>query len=349
MSLATDRALGYASTGAGLGATIGSAIPVIGTGIGTAIGGIGGGLYGYFSGPDEDPYQAYQSPFTPGSVDSALLAAQNRNQGLYSRIQGSDAYQGLIGGGLDSIYDQVLGSPNFQAMLAGEVSPQYTDYLSRQLGQRFNTLRSDVGANLARRGLANTTIGARQINDTYNNERQALSDALAARSMQRQALGFDIANRAAGNRLSRLGLGYNMTQAIGANRQHMASQIANNRLARSGFGRDTMAMQNAQQAAIGQGVAGTVSGIAELYDAQRKLAAEQQQPIPGYLTGPTTPTRKPIGSIAGSGGSQPKSLMKSPGSGSPFLRSMDQLKRPSIVQNMNPTAGRSGFGQMSRL
>lgn len=214
-----------------------------------------------------------------------------------------------VGAGIGTVVglvDAYLTAPDeeneaalIDAMQRGEVSPAEIDYLQRALSSRFGEMRRGLGGQLARRGLADSSIAGRLMAGTYDSERNALADALVARSFQRQGLGFDLAGR-----------------------------------------------RDANDAAIGAGIANTAGQIGDFYLANKKLEAEKNRPIPGYLEGPKPITRKPIGSLRGSGGSQPKSLMPSPGSSSPFLQNLDQLKRPSLT--MNPSAGRSGLGQMAR-
>ncbi len=212
---------------------------------------------------------------------------------------GAGSIVGLVAGLLGSDEEEAERSLA-EALMRGEISPDQIGYLERALSGRFGEMRRDLGGQIARRGLADSSIAGRLMAKSYDNERSVLADALVSRSFQRQMLGHELAGR-----------------------------------------------RDQNDAAIGAGITNTVGQIVDLYDARGKLAAEQERPVPNYLRGPSPVTRRPIGSLRGSGGSQPKSLMPSPGSSSPFLKSLDQLKRPSLV--MNPSAGRSGNGQMSRL
>lgn len=215
-------------------------------------------------------------------------------------------------GAVVGVVDAWLTTPNeenesalIEAMKRGEVSPAELGYLERALSARFGEMRRDLGGQLARRGIADSSIAGRLMAKSYDAERQSLADALVGRSFQRQQLGFDVAGR-----------------------------------------------RDAYDAQVGAGITNTVGQIVDLYDARRKLDVERQKPLPDYLKGPRAITRRPASTITGTNGSQPKSLMPSatnpsPGVNYPFLKSTKQLTRPTL--KMNPSAGRSGMGQMSRL
>ena len=339
-NVALDRAWEYGAAGAGLGATLGSVIPGVGTAIGTGIGAAGGSLYGYLSGRGDDQAMAEEQQrrsLISGTVDPALLAAQNNQQGVYGQLLGSEAYSGLIGGTTDPLYDSILGSPEFQASLRGEVAPQQLELLQRQIGDQFSNIRSDVGANLARRGVGKGTIGGRQIANTYDSERQALGDALVRGSLQRQSMGYNVAGQASQNRLARLGLGYNLTSQIAGGNRQMAGLIAGNRLSRMGMGQNITAGRDAARAQIGHGAVSLIGSAFEHDLARDKLDMERNRGRTQYTRpiGPTTPrpAHYPAGQDRPQTGSKPTSLMKRPTS--PMLR-------------RNPSAGRSGFGQMRR-
>lgn len=117
-----------------------------------------------------------------------------------------------------------------EALTRGEVDPEYRAYLERTLGNRYQALRGDLGNQLARRGLADSSFAGRAMVQTYASEQQSLANALTQASMQRMGLGYDV-----------------------------------------------MAQRNADQAALGQGIAETVGQIANYNLARQGLELEHQR------------------------------------------------------------------------
>ena len=244
----------------------------------------------------------------------------------YQQIAGSDAYNNLLSGGVDPAYDRLLeaqGTPAFQSMLRGEVDPRYNEWLTRSVGNRFGNIRSQVGAQLANRGLSRSTAGNRMLADTYNAERDALTGTLAQNQLGRMSFAHgtlgNTANSMAGNRLARLGLGYNTAGSMARNRLsrgalagQFSSGIANNRLGRGRFVNDLMSDRNASQQQAGQSLGQGFGNLLEYNLGQEQLAAEQAKSI----NRPTLfPTVNPPGS---------------------------QGKATSPMLSNNPRAGRSG-------
>ena len=75
---------------------------------------------------------------------------------------------------------------------AGEVPPEVERQIVRQLAKRYNMLRGDTGADLARRGVFESTGGARMMADISQQEREALANALAGQTFNYQKLGMDL-------------------------------------------------------------------------------------------------------------------------------------------------------------
>ena len=75
---------------------------------------------------------------------------------------------------------------------AGEIPPQVERQIVRQLAKRYNMLRGDTGADLARRGVFESTGGARMMADISQQEREALANALAGQTFNYQKLGMDL-------------------------------------------------------------------------------------------------------------------------------------------------------------
>ena len=100
-----------------------------------------------------------------------------------------------IGGGLGAL--QGLLSPTEEAELArkysrGEIPPEVTRQIARQLANRYNALRRNTGADLARRGVLESTAAGRMMADISQQEREALAGALAGQTFNYQKLGMDL-------------------------------------------------------------------------------------------------------------------------------------------------------------
>ena len=106
-------------------------------------------------------------------------------------------------GGVD--FNTQLG----QQMLQGGVDPGTMAMLNRQIGGQFDQLRNQQGASQARAGLGQSSIGQRMMGDTYNAERNAMSDAVAGQSLARQNLGLGILSQADASMFARQNLGAN--------------------------------------------------------------------------------------------------------------------------------------------
>ena len=72
----------------------------------------------------------------------------------------------------------------------GELDEATVENITRMLSDRFDQLRKQQGGRLARSGIANSSIGERMMADTYDNERDALAEALANQTFARQQLGL---------------------------------------------------------------------------------------------------------------------------------------------------------------
>jgi len=311
---------GSGLAGAGTGAAIGTAVmPGIGTAIGAGVGGLVGGISGYFK-PTEHIDMARE--MQQGGLDPAYDRLSR--SGFYNSLLGggvdpalqgvmdSRGYQSLLGGDVDPAYQSVLQAqrdPGFQSMLRGEIDPAYNTNLSRAVGDQFGRLRSQMGGQLANRGLANSSLGARQMADTYSSERNALTGALANNQLQRMSMAHGLlsqnAANMANNRLSRFGLGAQIAGQAAGNRlsrgalgAQMTGAIAANRLNRQRLGSDILAQRSAELAQQGSGAMQAFGNILDYNLLQDQLGLErmrlnQSRSGGNTVYGPPIPTTKP--------------------------------------------------------
>ena len=295
-----DDVGGGALSGAATGATIGSVVPGIGTGIGAGVGAVIGGLGGYYS--ERGRQQQRQS--SNDLVNSYMNGGVNRY--LSPQVTGQAQHWALQGGGgfggdprMKALAQQWAGGQGgvdfnvgqAQQMLQGGVDPGWMSMLSRQLGGQFDHLRSQQGASAARRGIGRGSIGQRMINDTYNSERNAMSDAVARQSLARQQLGLGILSQADASMLSRQNLGANefarqqgfdlAGQNLDMNYRRMGlgvlSDAENRSMGREQFGLNArlgmMGQDQARTDATWQGIAQLGGGLySEHMEGQRRAA-----------------------------------------------------------------------------
>lgn len=306
-----------ALSGAATGATIGSVVPVVGTTAGAIAGGVIGGVSGWFSERERQNQMGSMGDLQGIDPELERLRISPHYQSLfqstldpaYNQIMTSDAYNSLLSGGVDPAFADVIAAqndPGFQAMLRGEIDPAYNNALTRSVSGHFAKQRNQLAASLANSGVLSSSAGGRLLADTYNSERDALTNALAGNQLQRMSLAHGLlgsrASAIAGNRLSRLALGYNTAGQIANNRlsrgalanQH-ASTMAANRLNRQGLHADIMAERNAQRTAAGAGTAELFGNILDYNLAQDQLAAERNKGMTQYLPGqigPQAPAQK---------------------------------------------------------
>lgn len=325
-----NTAMGTLS-GAGTGAQLGSLIlPGWGTAIGAGIGGLAGGLSGLFTNTDHldlgRDLISGEDALSRNLMNSGVYAdvARGGMDPAFQRLMASEAYNNLLEGGVDPAYDSLIAaqqSPAFQSMLRGEVDPRYNTELTRAVSRRFGNMRSQVGANLANRGLYRSTGGARAIADTYNSERDALASALAGNQLSRMQFSHGMlgntAGAIAGNRMARMGLGANIANQAAANRLSRGAlfgQLSNTMMGRQRLGLDIMAQRNSEMAASGMGTAQAFGNLLEHNLARQELATEQAKAI-------NRPSLFPMPNIGGGGSA---------------------LKPTAPAVRSNPMAGRSG-------
>ncbi len=193
---ADDVGIG-ALSGAATGAALGSFVPIIGTGLGAAAGGLIGGIGGWFSERDRkknaNSAENLIKQFAAGHKDPLSPALRARAQRLAMGGQGVDPQMQRLArawaageGGIS--YDTNLANQ----MLRGDIPPSMAAAMDRRIGNRFDTLRRQQGGQLARTGVLRSSAGGRLMADTYDSERNALTDTYMNTMLQRQGLGLNI-------------------------------------------------------------------------------------------------------------------------------------------------------------
>ena len=82
----------------------------------------------------------------------------------------------------------------------GELDDQTVANIESTIARRFQMIRRSQDAGLARRGLSGSTFAARQMQETYNAERESLADAITRTSEHRKAIGFGMSDAAGAQR-----------------------------------------------------------------------------------------------------------------------------------------------------
>ena len=99
-------------------------------------------------------------------------------------------------GGLIGILKGLLSDTELQELAEsyarGEIDPQTQMAIENMISHRFDTIRREQGAAAARRGVSQGTIGQRIMDDIYQGERDALADAFAKTSFERQQYGLQL-------------------------------------------------------------------------------------------------------------------------------------------------------------
>ena len=333
-----DDVGGGALGGAATGATIGSVVPVIGTGIGAAVGGLIGGGVGFFSERERQQKRSGANKLINSYMNGGVnryLSPQVMGQAQNWALQGGGNFGGDPGmkglarqwaggqGGVD--FNTQLG----QQMLQGGVDPGTMAMLNRQIGGQFDQLRNQQGASQARAGLGQSSIGQRMMGDTYNAERNAMSDAVAGQSLARQNLGLGILSQADASMFARQNLGANefarqqgfdlAGENLNMNYRNMGFNVlsgAENRdMARQQFGLNAklgvMGQEQGRQDATWQGIAELGGGLySEHMEGQRRTAdraafEKHSKAMQGAMSG-ITPARTEFPSYDPRGGNQQK-------------------------------------------
>lgn len=138
-------------------------------------------------------------------------------------------------------------------LLRGDIPPSVAAAMDRQLGTRFDRLRRDQGGQLARSGVLRSSAGGRLMADTYDAQRQALSDAYMNTLLMRQQFGLNLLGAADASRRAYQTMGaYELGRQ--ADRDLAYQQLGFNVLSdadRRKFGRETFGL-NARLARLGQ-------------------------------------------------------------------------------------------------
>lgn len=115
---------------------------------------------------------------------------------LGSVIPGVGTAWGAGVGGAVGILKGLLSDTEMQELAEtyarGEIDPQTQMAIEKMIGDRFDAIRREQGAAAARRGVSEGTIGQRRMDDIYQGERDALADAFARTSFDRQQYGLQL-------------------------------------------------------------------------------------------------------------------------------------------------------------
>ena len=181
-------------------------------------------------------------------------------------------------------------------------------------------------------------------------ESDALAGALAQNQLQRMSFAHGaLGNRSsaiAGNRLSRLGLGYNLAGNAANNRQSRAGLLAqitggaaNNRLGRQGLGADLLAQRSAELTNQGAGAAQLFGTMLDYNMSQDELAREQNRGVLQYAPGATN--------VPGVRSPQYPNVGGQPSRTGTLRSNWSMSRKPvSPMLKMNPQAGSGGMRSM---
>lgn len=148
-----------------------------------------------------------------------------------------------IGGGIGLIVGGISGffltddekNEVIEMYRKGELDDNTVAQIESTIARRYNMLRRNQSAAMARQGVGKSSFAARQISDSYNSERESLAKALTGESERRQAIGFGMSDAAGAGRaqdvaqgLGALFQGYQLYQEGQAMKSDAA---ANDRLA----------------------------------------------------------------------------------------------------------------------
>jgi len=115
---------------------------------------------------------------------------------LGSVIPGVGTAWGAGVGGVIGILKGLLSDTELQELAEsyarGEIDPQTEMAIEKMIGDRFDAIRREQGADAARRGVSEGTIGQRRMDEIYQGERDALADAFARTSFERQQYGLQL-------------------------------------------------------------------------------------------------------------------------------------------------------------
>lgn len=95
---------------------------------------------------------------------------------------------GLLKGLLSDTEMQELA----ESYARGEIDPQTEMAIEKMIGDRFDAIRREQGAAASRRGLGDSSIAQRMMDDIYEGERDTLARAFAETSFARQQYGLNM-------------------------------------------------------------------------------------------------------------------------------------------------------------
>ena len=137
---------------------------------------------------------AWQDRASNAGLGAFQGAATGASIGAFAGPKGA-----LIGGAIGGAFGLLQGllSDTEMQELArryarGEISPEQEQAIVSALATRYDQIRETQGADLARRGMLESSMAGRVMAETYQNEQDALAQALVNASMQRQQMGMEM-------------------------------------------------------------------------------------------------------------------------------------------------------------
>lgn len=135
-----------------------------------------------------------------------------------------------IGGGI-GILQGLLSDTEMQDLARryarGEIDPEAQNQIVMELADRYDVMRQEQGADLARRGMLESTMASRLISDTYASERDALAKALAGQVLDRQQMGIDMLAKNAQQQQAGYAAGANVFAQLALKNQYDQSDPLN--------------------------------------------------------------------------------------------------------------------------
>jgi len=130
---------------------------------------------------------------------TGLLSGAATGASIGSLFPGPGTVIGAIGGGLIGGLSGYFGAEEnaerleqADALASGILPVSYKNHLANQLSGHYDQMRHELGGYLGRSGLTNSTIAGRIMADTYTEQSKALTNALAAQSLQGMGFGHDL-------------------------------------------------------------------------------------------------------------------------------------------------------------
>ena len=75
---------------------------------------------------------------------------------------------------------------------SGKLDPQTEKMIGQMVNRQFSGQRQAMGADLARRGLMDSSVTGRRMTESYNDQYRALAETITSEALRRQGLGFQM-------------------------------------------------------------------------------------------------------------------------------------------------------------